>query len=228
MDARKGLMFVALILACVFAINQFHLSKYFPIKNVKIYGANHIDQKEVQELLVPLVARGFFNINVEYIRDRLLQQPWVSDISVRRQWPDQIEITVVEKKPIAWWGKSILLSDSGILFSPKETYTKDLPIFQGPEGKQIIMLNYFNEMNRLLMPLHAKISYLELTPYLSWRLKLDNGMTLQIGHKDILTRLDHFVKVYPKIIGSHADSVDSIDLRYPNGVAVKWKMPVRV
>ena len=57
-------------------------------------------------------------------------------------------------------------------------------------------------MNRLLTPLHAKISYLELTPYLTWKLTLDNGITLQIGHKDILTRLNHFVKVYPKIMGT--------------------------
>ena len=177
--------------------------------------------------MAPLLVHGFFSINVEYIRDRLLQQPWVSDISVRRNWPDQVEVTVVEKMPVARWDKATLLSDAGVLFTPKEgTYSENLPVFDGPEGKQILMLNYFNEINRLLTPLHAKISYLELTPYLSWRLKLDSGITLQIGHKDILTRLDHFVKVYPKIIGNHAGDVESVDLRYPNGVAVRWKMPV--
>jgi cell division protein FtsQ len=223
----KLLLFGAIIFFSVFTINQFRLSKYFPIKTVKIYGINHVDQKDVQELLAPLLVHGFFSINVEYIRDRLLQQPWVSDISVRRNWPDQVEVTVVEKMPVARWDKATLLSDAGVLFTPKEgTYSENLPVFDGPEGKQILMLNYFNEINRLLTPLHAKISYLELTPYLSWRLKLDSGITLQIGHKDILTRLDHFVKVYPKIIGNHAGDVESVDLRYPNGVAVRWKMPV--
>ena len=92
----------------------------------------------------------------------------------------------------------------------------------------VMMLQYFNEINRLLAPMHAKISYLEMTPYLSWKLTLNNGITLRIGHKDILTRLIHFVKVYPKIVGDKSADVDYVDLRYPNGVAVRWKTPVTI
>lgn len=213
-----------LVLSCVFALNQFKLSRQFPIKTVRIYGINHLDQAEIQDLLLPLVSQGFFTINVEYIRDRLLQMPWVSDLYVRRRWPDQVEITIVERHAAAEWNAASLLSRSGELFSPKyETYPVHLPKFVGPDGKQILMLQYFNDINRLLMPLHAKISYLELTPYLTWKLILDNGITLQTGHKDVLTRLNHFVKVYPKIVGSRAADVDYIDLRYSNGVAVRWK-----
>ena len=86
------------------------------------------------------------------------------------------------------------------------------------------MLKYFVNINRILAPLHAKISYLELTPYMTWKLKLENGMTLKVGHNDILTRMTHFVKVYPKIVGERAENIDYIDLRYPNGMAVKWKV----
>jgi cell division protein FtsQ len=217
-----------LVLSSIFAINQFKLSRYFPIKTIRVYGIHHLDHQEVQALLLPLVNHGFFTINVESIRDRLLQMPWASDIFVRRDWPDQIDITIIEKNAIARWNEETLLSQSGELFSPKqETYPVKLPKFIGPDGNQIVMLQYFNEMNRLLMPLRAKISYLELTPYFTWKLKLDNGITLQIGHKDILTHLDHFVKVYPKIVGDHAADVDYIDLRYPNGLAVRWKAPVK-
>jgi len=216
-----------LIFSSVFFLNRFNLSHYFPIKTVRVYGVNHIDRMEVQNLLLPLVQRGFFTISVESIKDRLIQQPWVSDIFVRRTWPDQVEVTVVERNPIARWNDGSLLSTTGELFSPRaETYPVDLPQFIGPEGDQIVMLRYFNEISRVLMPLHAKISYLEMTPYFTWKLKLDNGMMLKIGHKDILTRLDHFVRVYPKIVGAHATDVDYIDLRYSNGMAVRWKKPL--
>lgn len=218
----------AVVLTSIFAANQFHLSDYFPIKNVKVYGVNRVDHQEVQNLLLPLVDHGFFTINVEYIRDRLLQMPWVSDIFVRRTWPDQIEITVVEKNALARWNNNSLLSEAGELFSPKqETYPTNLPQFVGPPGQQMLMRDYFNQINRLLQPLRAKIAYLELTPYFTWKLTLDNGITLQIGHKDILTRLGHFVKVYPKIVGKRATDVEYVDLRYPNGVAVRWKTVVK-
>jgi|SRR5579885_548869 cell division protein FtsQ len=213
-----------IILSIVFTLNQLNFSRYFPIKTVRVFGVNRLDHQQVQNLIFPLVNNGFFKINVDYIRDRLLQMPWVSELYVRRVWPDQVEITVVEKNPAARWNEEGLLSDAGEIFTPgQETYPDNLPRFIGPAGQQIIMLRYFNDMNRLLLPLHAKISYLELTPYFTWKLKLDNGIMLQVGHKDILTRLDHFVKVYPKIVGMRAADVDYIDLRYPNGMAVRWK-----
>lgn len=214
----------AIVLSIIFAFNQIDLSSYFPIRTVKVYGADRIDRQEVQDLLLPMVNKGFFSINVEYIRDRLLQIPWVSDLYVRRVWPDQVEISVVERKAVAAWNNVSLLSEAGDLFFPKsETYPIHIPQLIGPPGQQIIMLQYFKDINRLLLPLHAKISTLELTSYFTWKLRLDNGMILQMGHKDILTRLDHFVKVYPKIVGSRVADVDYVDLRYPNGVAVRWK-----
>jgi cell division protein FtsQ len=213
------------ILSCLFLCSEYNWSQFFPIKTVRVYGINHVDKHEVQTMIRPLVNRGFFTVNVDYIRDRMLEMPWVADIFVRRNWPDQVEITVVERKPIARWNNASLVSQNGDLFSPKEeTYPANLPQFVGPEGQQAIMLQYFHEMNRALQPLHAKISYLEMTPFFTWKLKLDNGIMMQIEHKDILTRLAHFVKVYPKIIGNRSKDVEYIDLRYPNGVAVRWKV----
>lgn len=240
MDAKKGkklrkhlkLLFQILKFSClgiiifpvVFLVNNLSLSDYFPIKTVRVYGLNRVDQSEVRNVLFPFVNHGFFSINVDSIRYRLRQMPWVSDLYVRRVWPDQVVITLVEKNPVARWNENILLSEGGELFTPKlASFPSDLPRFSGPTGQQIFMLRNFCDINRLLLPLRAKISYLELTPFLTWKLILDNGITMQIGHKDILTRLNQFVKVYPKIVGMRANDVDSIDLRYSNGVAVRWK-----
>lgn len=240
MEARKGkqqhkyielmsqilkiMILGAVILSIVSALNQLNLTRHFPIKTVRVYGANRMSNEEIRNLLLPLVNRGFFGVNVDFIRDRLSQMPWISDLYVRRIWPDQVEIKLVEKKPAAFWNKDNLLSETGEVFTPsRETYPNDLPDFTGPSGQHIFMLKYYKDINRLLFPLHAKISHLELTPYFTWKLTLNNGIILQIGHKDILTRLNHFVKVYPKIVGENADKVDYIDLRYPNGMAVRWK-----
>lgn len=214
----------AIVLSIAYSMTKIKSSNYFPIKTVRVIGVNHLDKAEVKQILEPLVTRGFFAINIENIRDRLQQMPWVSDIAVRRTWPDQVEITIMEKTVVGRWNHDSLLSADGNLFAPNaSSYPDSLADFVGPDGQQITMLKYFVNINRILGPLHAKISYLELTPYLTWKLKLDNGMTLKIGHNDILTRLTHFVKVYPKIIGDRAADVEYIDLRYPNGMAVRWK-----
>jgi len=215
-----------IILSLIFIINQFSLADSFPIRKVIVYGVNHVDQDEVKNMITPLVNTGYFNINIDTIRDRLTQIPWVAEITVRRDWPDQILITMIEKNPIAKWNESHLLSGNGEIFLPKEFQdSQGLPHFLGPKGKQMIMLQYFDDINRILLPLHVKISHLELTPHSTWRLILDNGIRLQMGNKDILTRLSQFVKVYPKIVGERLSDIDYIDLRYSNGVAVRWKIP---
>lgn len=224
----KVILAGVIVLSFLFALNQLRRAQFFPIKTVHVYGVNRVDHEEVRSLLTPLVSQGFFNVNMDFIRDRLKQMPWVSDIFVRRNWPDQVEITILEKVPVALWNDESLLSKNGELFNPKSnTYPPNLPHLMGPNGKQIIMLQYFDEINRLLVPLHAKIASLELSPFYTWKMKLDNGVILQMGHKDILTRLYHFVKVYPKMIGNRAREVEYIDLRYPNGMAVRWKAPIK-
>lgn len=220
----KALLIACVVISALYGFNHIDLTHHFPIKNVQVYGVNRVDKQEMQSLLEPLVNRGFFTVNVEYVRDRLLQMPWVAYTSVRRDWPDRLEVIVVEKTPIARWNDQSLLSETGELFSPKQdTYPPGMATFKGPEGKQIVMLEYYKEINRLLVPLHARISTLELTPYLTWKFTLDNGVAMQAGHKDVLTRLDHFVKVYPKIVGSREADVEYVDLRYPNGMAIRWK-----
>ncbi len=222
----KLLLLGSVILSACFILNRMHLSQFFPISTVRIYGAHHIEQKEIETVLLPLLKPGYFNVNIEHIRNELGELAWIRDSSVKRAWPDAIDIVLIEKKPVAYWNNQALLSESGDIFTPKrETYPVLLPELIGPDGQQIMVLNYFKDIDRLLLPLHVKMTRLELTPYLTWKLTLDNGMILQIGHKDILTRLDHFVKVYPKIVGERAKDVESVDLRYSNGVAVRWKVP---
>lgn len=213
-----------LLLSLYFLFNHLQSARYFPIKTVRIYGANQLNQAEVKHLLLPLVSKSFFTLQLNSIRERLARFPWISGSSVRRVWPDKLEIMVYEKKPVAIWNNSILLSETGDLFMPmNQTFEAGLPQLKGPEGKQIVVLEYFMQINRLLFPLHAKISNLELTPFLTWKLILDNGITLQMGRTDILTRLSHFVKVYQKVVGNRAAEVEYIDLRYPNGLAIRWK-----
>ena len=63
-----------------------------------------------------------------------------------------------------------------------------------------------------------------MTSDLSWNMMFNNGIKMHVGYKDVLTRISHFVKVYPKIVGERANDVEYIDLRYSNGMAVRWNV----
>lgn len=215
------LLFLAMALFCVDKIRDMN---EFPIHRVRVYGVNHLDVRETRQMLLPFVSKGFFAVDVDQVKEQLLQIPWVSDVSVRRVWPDGVVITVSEKHPVARWNDNRLLGSMGEVFNPTSgSFSTDLPHLIGPEGQQLAVLQFYSKMNTLLGPLRLKIRRIELSPYLSWEMEFTNGMKIRLGYKDVLTRVGHFVKVYPKIVGARAGDVDYVDLRYPNGLAVRWK-----
>lgn len=223
-----GRLIIHLTLFLLFSIGLFLLvdqfKTYFPIKSVKVFGAKHLSQQKLQQTLIPLVNKGFFSIDVELIKEQLIQSAWVSKAVVQRVWPNQILITLIEKIPVAEWNQNALLSHTGELFTPDDKlFPKGLPRFVGPEGQHLIMLNRYSQMNKILLPLHLKIKQFELTPDHNWMLTFENGTKLNVNSKDDLTRMSHFVKVYPKIIGSRLAEIDYIDLRYQNGLSIRWK-----
>lgn len=224
----SGYFFIKIIFFLIFVGFLFSLipqiTAYFPIKAVKVYGIQHANQKMIQQKLIPYVNKSFFSIDVDTIKDCLLQSPWISKASVQRIWPDQIVISVVEKIPVARWNETSLICSNGELFSPEQiTFPPGLAELVGPSGQQLALLQYYKKLNSLFIPLHLKISRLELASFHSFLLTFSNGMKLSVGNKDILTRLSHFVKVYPKILNQKNDEIEYIDLRYSNGLAVKWR-----
>ncbi len=224
MPTLKIVSFIIVLILLFLSINTLRQDEFFPIRSVKVFGISHVDHQEIQDKVAPFVSHGFFAVDIESIKDSILQIPWVSEVMVRRIWPDRVIVTVNEKNPVALWNDSGLLSSAGEVFNPAtQTYPANLPHFLGPLGEQILMTNYYEKINNILNPLRSKIIRLELSPALVWTITLDNGIKLNIEHKEILTRLDQFVKVYPKIVGDRVSNVDYIDLRYPNGMAVRWK-----
>ena len=46
---------------------------------------------------------------------------------------------------------------------------------------------------------------------------------LIVGRQDPVLKVVDFSQVFEAALGSQVDSIDVIDLRYPSGLAVRWK-----
>lgn len=218
----------ALIICCVIAalIGAYTYTKpsNFPIKNVKVVASYaHVDQALLQNTIVPFTKNGFFYINVWGLQRELLKVPWVYTVSVERSWPDTLIVNVVEQTPVASWGKKALINGEGAIFSADaETFPKDLPILYGPDDQEPDIFNIYRQMQTILAPHNFSIVQLNLTPHAYWCLILNTKTTIYIPKSDPAERLTAFLQLYPKIQANHSGSPASIDLRYRNGLAVKW------
>lgn len=197
------------------------------LRQVRVESSfEHISRDEVRSLLAPYAGQRFFDLDVTEIKQRLQQQPWIRQATVRRQWPDGLEITLLEQQAVARWGERGLLNADASLFSPAGELSSDLvglPRLNGVVHSERLMLTQWRDMGALLQPLGLKITAMRLDERRSWRLQLDNGLRLMLGKGQDMRRLQRFVAFYPRLLAAQVAEVGVVDLRYPNGIVLRWR-----
>jgi cell division protein FtsQ len=193
-------------------------SPLWPIREVTIRGElQHTLRSEIEAALYHRVSGNFFSVDVEGVRAALERLPWVRRAAVRRVWPDRLEATLEEHVALARWGETALVNTFGERFAGGSK--EPLPRFSGPRGAESEMTRRYARFSELVAPLGATVDEVILTPRLAWQLKLSNGVRLALGRDADAaeTRLERFVQAAAKGVARY----DYIDLRYPNGFAVR-------
>ncbi|HWU83507.1 MAG TPA: cell division protein FtsQ/DivIB [Methylophilaceae bacterium] len=192
----------------------------FPLREVRVDGQlDHVTREQVK-LIVDRHLRGnFFTLDLVKARDAFQKLPWARNVSVRRRWPDKLEVTVEEHKELARWGNIALVNTYGELFHAASD--SDLPVFYGPGDGVREVAEHYGRYSTLLGVTGMKISELALTPRRAWEIKADNGMVIELGRERMEERLEKFASVYQNTLANLGVNVVYADLRYPNGFAVR-------
>jgi len=221
----KSLLPIIVLLLVIGSWFKLRDPQSFPITTVRIEGnLQHVDRDALRQVTEPYVNSGFFSVDVTRLKQQLLDIPWIVRVSITRLWPQTLVVNVIEQQPVARWNQDQLINAQGQLFSPQsQSFPEGIPQLQGPPGLQDMVLQIYGQMSDILHHLGLQISSLQLTERRAWRLRLDNGMELFLGRVNAFERLQRFVSVYNQVFGSRGTDVASVDLRYTNGMAVRWK-----
>ena len=143
--------------------------------------------------------------------------------SVRRVWPDTISVNVIEQKAVAITAKHELINADGSVFKKTmKNVPPNLPVLDGPENLNQLMLSKYYEMSNQLMAINKNITYLKFDARHAVVLKLDNNLKIILGRDDVMQRLEKLIRIYPKVLAAHSSDINIIDLRYTNGMAIRW------
>ncbi len=227
-----GLSFFILVCLSLFlAVNHLHDSvmkeQAMPVSSLVIKGKTpYSSELEIKNAIRQSKLDNFFKLDVNQVQDNLEGLPWVYSASVRKQWPNQVSVYVVDQVPVAQWNDDFFINANGKIFqADKQRVSENLPKLFGPEGSELLALENYRNINDLLVYIKAEIAELVLTERHSWQITLRDGVFLNLGREDRIKRIQRFMDAYQRIKSlSEKDlQVDYIDLRYDTGMAVGWK-----
>lgn len=168
--------------------------------------------------------KSFYGLNLEEIKFDLLRLPWIKQVFLNRKWPSKLIIELKERKPFAIYSDEGVISDDGEIFYPSVMPTnKKFPVFYGDSKLLSEMISLYDTISTSLEPIKYSIKELELMPDQGWRVLVNNGINLHLGSKEIEDKLKRFVVAYHRKLKNDVEKISYVDLRYTNGMAVKWK-----
>ncbi len=226
-NALYALAAAALLYAGVQALVY---SPRFPLRQLAVAGElRHLTREQLENAGRASGGGTFFSVDLEAVRRAFEALPWVRRAEVRRLWPDRLQVALEEHVPLARWGAdakpSRLVNVQGEVFEGELADAARLPQFAGPAGSAQEVTRRYGAFSRALTPLALEPRQVLLSPRYAWQLRLSNGLTLELGRdqlkEPVLERLTRFVAFYAQTLGSLGRRLDYVDLRYPNGFALR-------
>jgi cell division protein FtsQ len=176
------------------------------------------------------IKGNFFTVDLDASRAAFESVPWVSRSTLRREWPNHLVVSLAEHTALGTWGTDgRLLSTDGEVFTANMAEAdedQELPSFSGPEGSEKDVLAHFSKLREWFAPLKLVPLSLSLSTRYAWTVKLNNGLSVALGHEQneamLKARVDRFISIYPQLVLRLSD-IDTVDMRYPNGLSLSAK-----
>jgi len=222
LNLAANLLFgLAIALFGVAGLQMLVRSPLFPVREVDVQGKlEHALRADLEHAAAGL-GGNFFALDLRAVRARFEQVPWVRHVDVRRVWPDRIEAKIEEHVALARWGDDALVNTHGERFVGRNEQA--LPLLLAPPGTEHEVARRYERFAGLVTPLGTSLERVIVTPRLAWQLRLGNGLNIMLGREADggEERLRRFVAAYPETLGKIQRRHEYVDLRYPNGFALR-------
>ena len=208
---------------------------YFEIHKVNTTGIKHLSTEELKTWAGTIVGKNIFQLDLRNFSKKLAEHPWVHSASVRRVFPQGINIEIKERTPFARikLDKLYIMDNYGILLGKEISNITKLPLITGIKAKNPAAGNNVadKEIIRGLKAMHnlnllpifkknpiksvhidSKSRITFLTQNQNIRVYMRPGM-IQQGLKNLMLVIDTIEKQEPNL--------NHIDLSFKNKVVIK-------
>jgi cell division protein FtsQ len=239
--AIKAIAFVA-PLACLAALITWYVlgSSRFDLSgpdSVILTGNHYVSQADIAGAIGAGAEPNLFRLSLDDARREVESIPWVQSASLRRVFPNRLQVDVTERKPVAYvnTGNGLKLVDAeGVLLEKPTDASLDFPVVTGIDSSmsaadrkaRLALFDRFEqELKSQVDGAGWLVSEVDLSDDGDLKALLVQGretILVHFGNRDFGERFGTFLTLLPQIQTATA-AVDSVDLRYRGQVVVSPK-----
>lgn len=194
----------------------------FAVDEVRVLGHRETSEIDILDRLELDGWTSLIGFNAEAARERVAGLPWVEVASVRKVYPNEIEVQIQEREPFAIWQHgselSVIEKDGRVIAPFTGGRLSSLPQVIGPGAAQdaAAFLAKMDNYPQLAGRVKAYVRVAERR----WDLKLSNGVTVKLpenGEDKAIASL----LAFDRDGGLLSRDVSSIDLRLPDRLVLQ-------
>jgi cell division protein FtsQ len=194
----------------------------FRIASVTINGRKQLSQDEVLATGGVTGRSSLLFLDASAVRERLKDNPWISDATVLKLYPGALQINIVERTPFALWqenGRVSVIAEDGAVLEPYVTrrfLSVPLVVGKGAETRARDFLALLAQYPQVQSVTKAAVFVGERR----WNLRLKGGLDVRLPESDVdkalaeLSRLDKEDRLFSR-------DVVAVDMRLPDRLTVQ-------
>jgi cell division protein FtsQ len=222
---RQLLLGLAFIGLAAGAVLSWRTLEAMPVERIVVTGKlENLRRDAVRTALATELDGGLLFLDLGALRARLEALPWVYRASLRRRFPDTLEVNVVEQLPIARWGDDAFLNHEARIIAVRDSERwRDLPQIRGPEGSAPRLMARYQRLLEQFGPVDLNPVAIDEDGFGQLTVTLYSGLELQLGNRDFAGRVQQFLHLWRSELRDAELVARRVDMRYDSGAAVAFE-----
>ncbi len=246
----RGVIVVSILAVVLFAGAVFGLGldyllhpQRFPLKHINVEGELvNTHPSQIQKAIAQVISSSnILRVDVSKAVAAAQALPWVENARISRKWPDTLEVRVNERVISARWNADKWLDQAGVVVTLPNHTDESLPQLRGAIGSEKEVLKKYRKFEKNVRKYGLEVMELSRSERGSWDAHLravrDGGdkkalvddqeadlgtIKVILGRNHPANRVERFGRLYSELFHNVADQISVVDMRYPDGVSVRW------
>jgi cell division protein FtsQ len=192
------------------------------IATVSLSGQRQVSREEIFAAAGVTDHSSLLFLDVADARTKLEAIPWIAEATVRKLYPDRLQITVTEREAFALWqqqGKvNVIAADGTVLAAKVEPRLATLPFVVG-NGAAVKARDFLAVLDRY-PAIRDQVRASILVADRRWNLRLKNGIDIRLPDTNVVGALETLARLNAEKNLLSRD-ITAVDMRLPDRLTVR-------